>query len=54
MGPEKKKVSFWANKVEKIPVKIKFKTSDGRSISFTGTKAVSHKEKVKFMAKKKK
>lgn len=49
----KKKVSFWATEVKKVPVRVKFTTADGRKISFTGTKAVSKDVRVKFSAKKK-
>ena len=50
----KKKVSFWATEVKKVPVRVKFTTSYGRKVSFSGTKAVSRDVKVKFNAKKKK
>jgi len=49
----KKKVSFWATKVVKKPVKVTFHTYDGKRISFWATKAVEKRKKVTFYSKKK-
>ena len=53
MGSGKKKVSFWAKEVVKVPVQIKFRTADGKKVSFSGTKAVSRDVKKTFYTKKK-
>ena len=51
---KKKKVSFWATEVKKVPVRVRFRTYDGEIISFRATKAIRVPKKVTFYAKKKK
>lgn len=51
---KKKKVSFWATKIVKKPVKVSFRTYDGQKITFWATKAVEVPKKVTFFTKKKK
>jgi len=49
----KRRVSFLATKVKKIPIRVKFRTSDGKTISFRATKAVKIPKKVRFYARRK-
>jgi len=35
-----KRISFWATKVKKVPVRVNFRTSDGEKVSFRATKAI--------------
>lgn len=49
---KRKKVSFWATKVVKVPVRVKFRTWDGDVVSFKATKAVRIPKKVTFYKKK--
>lgn len=51
---KKKKVVFEAWKTIKEPVKVKFRTADGRVVSFWGTKTHKEPQKVEFYAKRKK
>ncbi len=48
----KKKVSFWATKVIKKPVRVRFRTWDGDVVSFKATKAIRVPKKVTFYVKK--
>ena len=49
----KKKVSFWATKVEKVPTRVRFTTWDGKRVSFVATKAVAYPKKVSFYKRRK-
>ena len=51
---KKHRVAFVAEKKVKEPVKIAFKTKEGKKISFVAEKKVKGPVKVKFMAKNKK
>ena len=51
---KKRKVNFRATRVKKVPVKVKFRTYDGKVVSFRATKAVKVPRKVTFYAKRKK
>ena len=48
-----KKVSFWATKVKKVPVRVNFRRWDGTRVSFRATKAVRVPKKVNFYARRK-
>lgn len=50
----KKRVLFWATKVKKVPVRVNFRTWDGRRVSFRATKAIRVPKKVNFYARRKK
>ena len=50
----RKKVSFVATKIIKVPVRVKFTTYDGQRVSFKATKAVRIPKKVNFTARRKK
>lgn len=45
-----KKVSFWATKVRKVPVRVNFRNRYGERVSFTATKRVPRSVKVRFWA----
>lgn len=47
-----KKVSFWATKVKKVPVRVRFRTWDGQYVSFKATKTVRIPKKVTFYPKR--
>ena len=47
-----KKVQFYARKIKKVPVRVKFTTWDGERVSFTATKTVTRRKKVKFYARR--
>lgn len=47
-----KKVSFWAYKEVKKPVKVSFRRSTGERVSFRATKKVLRPKKVTFYTKK--
>ena len=49
----KKVVKFVAIKTEKKPVKVKFKTKSGISVSFNAIKTIKKPVNVKFKARKK-
>lgn len=49
----KKKVSFWATKVEKVPTRVTFTTWDGKRVSFVATKAVAYQKRVSFYKRRK-
>ena len=49
---KKKIVSFWATKISTKPVKIKFRTYDGKIVSFTANKKITKPVKVKFKARR--
>lgn len=49
----KKKVSFWATTIKKVPVRVKFKTWEGEIVSFKATKAIRVPKKVVIFVKKK-
>lgn len=44
----KKQVSFRANRVVKKPIKVQFKTKDGKTVSFKATRTEVKKVPVKF------
>ena len=46
----RKKVSFWATKVKKVPVRVNFRNKYGERVSFTATKKVPIRKKVRFWA----
>lgn len=48
-----KNVHFTATKTVTKPVKVKFRTKSGATVSFKALKTVKQKELVKFRAKKK-
>lgn len=48
----RKLVKFKAIRTEKKPVKVKFKTKDGRTVSFKATKVIKKKKPVRFYARK--
>jgi len=50
--PKKKDVSFIAMKKVTKPVRVSFKTSEGKRISFTARRTVTKPVRVKFKAKK--
>lgn len=50
---KKKKVTFWATKVKKVPVKVSFRRWDGTRVSFKATKAVRVPKKVSFYSRRK-
>jgi len=50
----RKKVSFVATKIVKIPVLVKFTTYDGQRVSFKATKAIRVSKKVNFTARRRK
>ena len=54
MARRRKKVSFWATKIVKKPVKVAFRTYDGERVAFWATKAVVKDVKVTFYKKGKK
>ena len=45
-----KRVSFWATKVKKVPVRVSFRNRYGERVSFTATKKVPESVKVRFWA----
>ena len=47
-----KKVSFWATRIKKIPVRVSFRTSDGRKVSFRATRAIRVPKKVTFYSRR--
>jgi len=49
---QKKTVSFWAQKRVTVPVKVKFKTKEGKEVSFVAKRHTTKPIKVKFKAKK--
>lgn len=49
----KKLISFKATKQISKPVRVQFKTADGKAVSFKATKKVSKPVKVEFMAQEK-
>ena len=53
MARRRKKVSFWATKIVKKPVKVAFRTYDGERVAFWATEAVVKDVKVSFYKKKK-
>jgi hypothetical protein len=48
-----RRVSFWATKVKKVPVRVNFRTWDGQRVSFRATKAVRIPRKVTFYTRSK-
>jgi hypothetical protein len=48
----RKKVSFWATKRITKPVKVSFKTWEGKRVSFWATKRITKPVKVTFYLKK--
>ena len=53
MVKRRKKVTFWATGVKKVPVRVRFRTWDGEIVSFKATKATRVRKKVSFYTKKK-
>jgi len=51
---KRKKVKFWSTEIKKVPVKVKFKTREGKTISFETTKIKKIPKKVSFYARPKK
>lgn len=49
----RKKVSFWATKVTKKPVVVKFRRADGSIAKFKATKIIKKPKKVIFYARRK-
>lgn len=49
----KKRITFKATKVVKVPVKVTFYTYDGERVSFMATKAVRVSRPVSFQIKRK-
>ena len=45
-----RRISFWATKVKKVPVRVSFRNRYGERVSFTATKKVPRSVKVKFWA----
>jgi len=50
----RKKVNFYARKPIEIPKKVRFKTKEGKTISFTTKKTIKKPVKVSFYNYKKK
>ena len=50
----RKRVSFVATKVKKVPVRVNFRTWDGQRVSFRATKAIRVPKRVSFFARSKK
>ena len=48
----RKLVRFNAVRTEKKPVRVKFRTKDGRTVSFKATKVIKKKKPVRFYARK--
>jgi len=46
-------VTFTAKKTKKVPVKVQFKTKDGKTVKFKATTTKKVPTKVSFKAKKK-
>lgn len=44
----RKKVSFYGTQVVKVPVRVSFRTSGGRRVTFGATKAVRRRKRVSF------
>jgi len=49
----KRNVQFVGTKTVKKPVKVKFRTKSGKTVSFNAVKTVEQKQIVRFRAKKK-
>ena len=50
---KRKRVSFKATKIIKVPKKVSFRTKDGRKVSFNATRLVRKPKRVSFLARKK-
>jgi len=46
-----RRISFWATRIRKMPVRVNFRTWDGQRVSFRATKAIRVPKKVSFWAR---
>jgi len=51
---KRRRVSFRATKIVKVPVRVSFRTWDGKRVSFRATKAIRKPTNVSFYARRRK